>query len=97
MSIVFRTLLIFSLLILTEVVRGEQSFLVINLLSLRVGPFLVEVALVVGRIGFPTDTRFANGGEVIFLNFFAICTLVVRAGSVFMVVGGGGGGHGGKD
>jgi hypothetical protein len=37
-----------SLMVITEVVRGEPSPLIMNLRSLRVGPFSVEGALVVG-------------------------------------------------
>jgi hypothetical protein len=48
MRVAFRAVLILSLMVITEVVRGELSLLTMSLCSLRVGPFLVEGALGVG-------------------------------------------------
>jgi hypothetical protein len=96
MRVALRAVLMLSLMAITEVVRGEPSLLIMSLRSLRVGPFLVEGALVVGWGGAAAGADLADGGVLFFLGFFATCAHEGMAGWVLLVLGGGGGG-GGED
>jgi hypothetical protein len=86
-NVALRTVLMLSLMTITEVLKGELSLLIISLCSLRVGSFLVEGALVVVWGGAAAGTGLADGGMVFFLDFFATCAHVVRAGWVVLVLG----------
>jgi hypothetical protein len=94
-SVALRAVLMLSLMAITEVVRGEPSLLIMGLRSLRVGPFLVEGAFVVGW-GAAAGADLADGGVLFFLDFFATCAQEGLAGWVALFLGGGGGG-GGED
>jgi hypothetical protein len=73
MSVALRAVLILSLMAITEVLRGEPSVLMMHLGSVRVGPFLVEGALVVGWAAAAAGADLADGGVLFFPGFFATC------------------------
>jgi hypothetical protein len=87
MSVTLRAVLMLSLMAITEVLRGEPSLLIMSLLSLRVGPFLIGGAFVVGCSGAAPGADLADGGVLLFLGFFATCAHEGMAGLVVLVLG----------
>jgi hypothetical protein len=94
MRVAVSAVLMLSLMVITEVVTGKPSLFIMSLCSLRVGPFVVEGAVVVGWGGAAAGADLANGGLLFFLGFFATCAHEGVAGWVVLVLGGGGGGGG---
>jgi hypothetical protein len=93
MRVAFKAALMLSLMVITEVVRGELSLLIMSLHSLRVRPFLVEGALGVGWVLTGADARFVAGVVTFFLS---LLVTFAHEGAAWVVVdsGGGGGGDG---
>jgi hypothetical protein len=87
MSVALRAVLVLSLLVITEVLRREPSLLLMSLHSLRLGPFLVEGALVVGWGGAAAGADVAEGSVLFFLGFFATCPHEGMAVWVVQVLG----------
>jgi hypothetical protein len=93
MRVACKSALKLSLMAITEVVRGEPSLSIMNLRSLRVGPFLVEGALRVGCVLATAGAGFAAGVVTFFLGLLTTFAHV-GAGWVVVDLGGGGGGVG---
>jgi hypothetical protein len=87
MFVALRAELILSLMATIEVLREEPSLLIMSLCFLRLGPFLVKGPLVVGWGEAAAVAGLADSGVFYFIDFFATCALVVRAGWVVLLFG----------